>query len=118
MVLMLMMIVCAARPTAALRQFLPAHGGGCLRYRQHDILGTGVRAVLRGGERYKVPQCAAGANPCHQNGLHLHPDVLHLPQQRADEGVAAPGVGTVRPHAHDRHQPLRVAQRPGPGNQA
>ena len=53
-------------------------------YRKHDLLGARVRTVLRGGARHQMSQRAAGADAGHPDGLHLHTDVLHLPEQRGE----------------------------------
>lgn len=68
----------------ALRQLLPANGRRRVRHRLDDLFRPGIRPVLRAGAEHQVSQHHAGPNACHENGLHLHPDVLHIPEQRGE----------------------------------
>lgn len=52
-----------------------------IRHWQHDLLGAGVRAVLRARAGHQMPQCAARVDSGHPDGIHLHPNVFHIPQQ-------------------------------------
>ncbi|CAB0032125.1 unnamed protein product [Trichogramma brassicae] len=108
----------AAQARPALRQLLPAHGRGGLRRRLDDLLGPRVRPVLRARAQHQVPQHHAGPDPGHQDGVHLHTDVLYLSQRQANEGLQSQDAVALRAHAHDRHESLGLAQRPDPGDQA
>lgn len=68
----------------ALRQFLPANGRRGIRHRLDDLLRAGVRPVFRAGTQHQVSQHHVGSHARHENGLHLHPDVLHIPEQRGE----------------------------------
>jgi len=65
----------------ALRKLLSANGRRGIWHRLDDLLWTGIRPVLRAGTEHQMSQHNAGPHARHQNGLHLHPNVLHIPEQ-------------------------------------
>lgn len=65
----------------ALRQLLSANGRRGVRHRLDDLFRIGIRPVLRAGTEHQVSQYHAGRHARYKNGLHLHPNVLHILEQ-------------------------------------
>lgn len=65
----------------ALRQLLSANGRRRVRHRLDDLFRSGVRPILRVGAEHQVSQHHAGSHAGHEDGLHLHSNVLHIPKQ-------------------------------------